>query len=107
MRMRMTTAAIWAVGVGTLAASPAVAQPAGTDAEIAVLKQQLGLMEQKLDKLEKQSVANAKAAATANAKATKAAARPAYAAIPPKAPSDVVMTMPNNRPTFCTADGQN
>jgi phosphate-selective porin OprO/OprP len=111
----MTTAAICAVGVGALAGSPAVAQSAGNDTEIALLKQQLRLLEQKLDRLEQQGAANAKAAATAKAEAKAAvttanAAIPAKAAIPPKgaaAPSDVVVTMPNNRPTICTADEQN
>ena len=41
----------------------------GTDAEIAALKQQLRLMEQKLDKLQRQTAANTAAAAAANAKA--------------------------------------
>src|SRR5579871_170821 len=77
------------------------------------------LLEQKLDRLEKQSAANAKAAATAKAKtavATANAAVPANPAIPTKAdipvkgmvaPSGAVVTMPNNRPTICTADEQN
>jgi hypothetical protein len=69
MRRKITTAAIWVVGVGALAASPAVAQSAGNDSEIARLKQQLRLLEQKLDRLEKQSAASAKAAATAQAEA--------------------------------------
>src|ERR1700686_3719468 len=60
-----TTAAISLVGV--LVTSQAGAQSA--DAEIAALKQQLRLMEQKLDKLQKQTSANTTAAATANAKA--------------------------------------
>src|ERR1700751_5591774 len=115
MKMKIATAAIWAVGVGALAASPAVAQSAGSDAEIALLKQQMRLLEQKLDKLEKQSTANAKAAASAKAEAKEAvananAAVPAKAALPVKvaaAPSDVVVSMPNNRPTICTADEQN
>lgn len=111
MRARITTAAICAVGVGALAASPARAQSAGTDAEIALLKQQLHLLEQKLDRLEKQGAANAKAAASAKAEAKQAnaAVTTANAAIPVKAPapSDVVVTMPNNRPTICTADEQN
>jgi outer membrane protein TolC len=37
--------------IGALASSQARAQSAGADAEIAALKQQLRLMEQKLDKL--------------------------------------------------------
>ena len=112
-------AAATAVGLlGALATSQAFAQSAGNaDAEIAVLKQQLRLMEQKLDALQKQTAANTSAAAKANAKAdAKANAKPdvtvanANAAIPvkgPIAPSGVVVTMPNNRPTFCTADQEN
>src|ERR1700758_3457333 len=114
MRTRLTTAAICAVGVGALAASPAIAQSAGTDTEIALLKQQLRLLEQKLDRLERQGGTNAKAAASAKAEA-KAAVANANAAVPPKAvapsgafvPSETVVTMPNNRPTICTADEQN
>src|SRR5258706_9975381 len=68
-------------------------------------------MEQKLDKLQKQTAANTAAAASANAKAdTKVSVVNASAAYPVKglvAPSDVVVTMPNNRPTICTADDQN
>ena len=87
----------------------------GNDAEIALLKQQLRLLEQKLDKLQKQTAANTAAAANAKAEA-KAEAKAAVAsrqrqcAIPvkgPVAPSGVVVTMPNNRPTICTADEQN
>ena len=114
-RTNTCKAAIWAVGVGALTASPAAAQSGGNDAEIALLKQQLHLLEQKLDKLEKQSAANAKAAATAKAEAKAAvttanATVPAKADIPAKAPvppSEAVVTMPNNRPTICTADEQN
>ena len=52
------------------AAGQAHAQSAGnSDVEIAALKQQLRLMEQKLDKLQKQTTANTAAAANANAKA--------------------------------------
>src|SRR3984893_14291095 len=82
-----------------------------SDAEIAALKQQLRLMEQKLDKLQKQTTANTAAAATANAKAdAKVSVAGANAAYPIKGPiaaSGAVVTMPNNRPTICTADDQN
>lgn len=84
------------------------------EAEIAMLKQQLRLMEAKLDRLEKKTSANAAAAASANAKAddakAKSAAVNASAAIPvkgPVAPSDAIVRMTNNRPTICTADDQN
>jgi phosphate-selective porin OprO/OprP len=103
-----------AAAVGLIAAwstTPASAQSAGADAEIALLKQQLRLMEQKLDKLQKQTSANTSAAAQANAKVdAKVGVANANAAIPVKgavAPSGVVVTMPNNRPTICTADNQN
>src|SRR5215475_8876948 len=111
-RAKTYKAAIWAVGVGALTVSPAVAEPSGNDAEIALLKQQLRLLEQKLDKLEKQSAASAAAAASAKADA-KAAVANANAAVPAKAavprsgaaiPSEAVVTMPNNRPTICTGD---
>ena len=107
-----------AIGLaGALAASPAYSQSAGggSDAEIALLKQQLKMLEQKLDKLQKQTNANTATAASANANAKAADAKAARvasanAAIPvkgPVAPSGVVVTLPNNRPTICTADEQN
>jgi phosphate-selective porin OprO and OprP len=98
--------------IGALVASQAHAQSASnSDAEIAVLKQQLRLLEQKLDKLQRQTSANTAAAAKANAKVdAKVSVAGANAAIPvkgPVAPPSAVLTMPNNRPTFCTADNQN
>jgi phosphate-selective porin OprO/OprP len=91
--------------------SQASAQSASADAEIAALKQQLRLMEQKLDKLQKQTSANTAAAATANAKADAkvnvANAKAAYPIKGPIAPSEAVVTMPGNRPTICTDDGRN
>jgi phosphate-selective porin OprO/OprP len=107
---KLTTAAAVSL-IGALVTSQARAQSAGADAEIAALKQQLRLMEQKLDALQKQTAANTAAAAKANAKAdAKVNVTTANAAIPVKgavAPSEAVVTMPNNRPTICTADGQN
>jgi phosphate-selective porin OprO/OprP len=97
--------------IGALVTSQARAQSAGADAEIAALKQQLRLMEQKLDKLQRQTTANTAAAATANAKAdanvSVAGANAAYPIKGPIAASGAVVTMPNNRPTICTDDGQN
>ena len=101
--------------IGAMVASQAQAQSASNnDAEIAALKQQLRLMEQKLDKLQRQTTANTTAAANANAKAdakvVNLASTNANAAYPVKGPvatSGVVVTMPNNRPTICTADEQN
>jgi phosphate-selective porin OprO/OprP len=107
---RATAAAVGLIGA--LITSQAQAQSAGgNDAEIALLKQQLRLMEQKLDKLQKQTAANTAAAASANAKAEAkvnvASANAAYPVKGPIAPSDAVVKMPNNRPTICTADDQN
>jgi phosphate-selective porin OprO and OprP len=113
LKAKLTTVA--AIGlIGAWGTSQARAQSAPADAEIAALKQQLRLMEQKLDRLQKQTTANTDAAASAKAEANKAeakmAAANAQATIPVKgkaAPSDVVVTMPNNRPTICTADNLN
>src|SRR5712672_4061677 len=97
--------------IGLMLASQAQAESGGNDQEIALLRQQLRLLEQKLDKLQKQTSANTTAAANANAKvdATAKVAN-ANAAIPvkgPVAPSGAVVTMPGNRPTTCTDDGLN
>jgi phosphate-selective porin OprO and OprP len=115
-----------AVGViGIVMTSGARAQSAGgQDAEIALLKQQLRLMEQKLDKLQQQTSANTAAAAKASAKADAAKTEAAKveprlaslgntnanAAYPVKGPGiipDAVVHMTNNRPTICTVDEQN
>jgi phosphate-selective porin OprO and OprP len=107
-KAKLTTAAAISL-IGALTTSQARAQSAGADAEIAALKQQLRLMEQKLDKLQKQTSANTAAAADAKADAKIAVAN-ANAAIPvkgPVAPSDAIVTMPGNRPTICTADNLN
>jgi phosphate-selective porin OprO and OprP len=115
----MTTAA--AIGLAGMLTSHAQAQSASNqDAEIALLKQQLRMMEQKLDRLEKQTAVNTTAAAKANAKADAgisarkdakpvdvADANAAYPLKGPVAPFGAVVSMPNNRPTICTADGQN
>jgi len=101
--------------IGAMVASQAQAQSASNnDAEIAALKQQLRLMEQKLDKLQRQTTANTTAAANANAKAdakvvslANTNANAAYPVKGPVATSGVVVTMPNNRPTICTEDQQN
>src|SRR5258708_30489099 len=102
--------AIVATSLSAAVFGDAHAQSAGADAEIAALKQQLRLMEQKLDKLQRQTAANTAAAATANAKADAKVSVANAAAYPVKsqiAPSDAVVKMPNNRPTICTADDQN
>src|SRR6202140_1068934 len=82
------------------------------DAEIAALKKQLRLMEEKLDRLQKRTAANTAAADKANAK-TETNAKlsvDANGVVPvkaPAAPRDTIVKMPNNRPTICTADEQN
>jgi phosphate-selective porin OprO and OprP len=97
--------------MSVLITSRAEAQSAGADTEVAALKTQLRLMEQKLDKLQKQTTANTTAAAKANAKVDANVLKATNtAAIPPAkafGPFDAVVTMPNNRPTICTADEQN
>src|ERR1700741_1467531 len=76
--------------IGLMLASQAHAESGGNDQEIALLRQQLRLLEQKLDKLQKQTSANTPAAAKANAKAEDAKASAAVnvananAAIPVK-----------------------
>ena len=68
IRTKLTTAAVGLAGA--LAASHAYAQSAsGGDQEIALLKQQLRLLEQKLGGLQKQTAANTAAAANAKAEA--------------------------------------
>jgi len=115
VKKSFTTAALGLAGA--IVASQVQAQSNNSEQEIALLKQQLKLLEQKLDKLQKQTAANTAAAAHAKAKAkaearseAKAAVANANAALPVKgqvATSGVVVTMPNNRPTICTADQQN
>ena len=104
-------AAATAIGlIGAMAGSQVHAQStASTDAEIAALKQQLRLMEQKLDKLQRQTAANTTAVAHAktDSRVNVASANAAYPVKGPVAPSDTVVTMPGNRPTICTADGLN
>ncbi|MBR0718844.1 porin [Bradyrhizobium liaoningense] len=118
-RKLFTTAALGLAGA--LIATQVHAESTNSSEEIALLKQQLKLLEQKLDSLQKQTAANtaatakakveAKAEARAEAKAeARVAVANANAAIPvkgPVAPAGVVVTMPNNRPTICTADEQN
>jgi phosphate-selective porin OprO and OprP len=110
---KVTFGAVTAVSlIAAMVAPQAHAQSAGNnDAEIAALRQQLRLMEQKLDKLQRQTAANTTAAANANAKAdAKLGVANANAAYPVKgavAPPDAVVHMPNNRPTICTVDNQN
>ena len=111
-RLTSVVAMVAAISLGLAAGNVARAQSAsGADAEIVALKRQLKLMEQKLDQLQKQTAANTTAAAKANAKADVkfgvASANASYPVKGPVASSDVVVKMPNNRPTICTADDQN
>jgi len=100
--------------VATFSGSQVSAQSANSaDGEIAALKKQLRLMEEKLDSLQKQTAANTAAAAKANAKAesnAKVAVVDPNGVVPVKAPPlppEAIVKMPNNRPTICTADEQN
>jgi phosphate-selective porin OprO/OprP len=108
--MRGTKIAI-AVGVTFVASQARAESASSTDAEISALKKQLHLLEKKLDRLQKQTTVNAAPAAKASAKADpKASVVDTNAAIPvkaPIAPTGVIVTMPNNRPTICAADEQN
>ena len=97
----------------TLVGSQVRAQSASsTETEIAALKKQLLQVEEKLDRLQKQTAAKTVAAAKANA-GTEANAKvsvDASGAVPvkaPAAPPNSIVKMPNNRPTVCTADEQN
>jgi phosphate-selective porin OprO/OprP len=111
MKLTAKGAAAAAGVLGVLATLPARAESAGADAEIALLKQQLRLMEQKLDRLQKQTAANTTAAANASAKAdakvSVANANAAYTKGPLIKPSGAYVKMPGNRPTFCTDDNLN
>jgi phosphate-selective porin OprO/OprP len=111
LAMQSTKIAI-AVAVTFVASQARAESASSTDAEIAALKKQLHLLEEKLDRLQKQTTANAvPAAKSSGAKADpKASVVDTNAAIPvkaPIAPTGVIVTMPNNRPTICTADEQN
>ena len=113
MGMATQSARVTIALVMTLVGSRVSAQSASSaDAEIAALKKQLRLMEEKLDRLQKRTTANTAAADKANAK-TEANAKLSVNAsgiVPVKAPTeppDAIVKMPNNRPTICTADEQN
>jgi phosphate-selective porin OprO and OprP len=100
--------------VMTFVGSQVRAQSASsTETEIAALKKQLLRMEEKLDRLQKQTAAKTVAAAKANAKTeanAKVTADDANGVVPVKAlppRRDAIVKMPNNRPTICTADEQN
>lgn len=125
-KAKQTAVAISVIGV--LMTSQARAETSDNSAtEIALLRKQLRLMEEKLDRLQKQTAINSEVVAAAKAKADDAKAKAdtakaradsaktisvanANAAIPVKAPvpyPNAVVHMPNNRPTICTADERN
>jgi phosphate-selective porin OprO and OprP len=101
--------------LGLAATTQAHAQvAAGGDAEITALKKQLLMLEQKLDKLQRQTETNSAVAASANKKAddakaklSVASANAVYAVKNPISTSGAIIKMPNNRPTFCTEDEAN
>ena len=98
----IAAASFHAVFLGEAQAQPA----ASNDAEIAALKQQMLLLEKKLDAVRKQNAAKAKAAAQPTEKVD-TWGEVTSTTFPAKAPSGVVVTMPGNRPTICTADNLN
>ena len=114
MSMATQSAKVAIALVMTLVGSPVSAQSASSaEVEIAALKKQLRLMEEKLDRLQKQTAAKTVAAARATAE-TEADAKVTaddangvgpVKALPPR--PDAIVKMPNNRPTICTADEQN
>jgi phosphate-selective porin OprO/OprP len=113
MSLAARTTKIALAMVMTFGGSQVRAQSASsTEAEIAALKKQLRLMEEKLDRLQKQTAAKT-VAAKANAKTealAKAAADDTNGVVPVKAQPrwpEAIVKMPNNRPTICTADEQN
>jgi phosphate-selective porin OprO and OprP len=89
------------------ASLPAAAQSSeSSDAEISALKRQVQALEEKLDKLQKRRDARIAVAPKATAKPD---APNVYAAIPVKGPAaqpEAIVTMPNNRPTICTAQNR-
>jgi phosphate-selective porin OprO and OprP len=110
LKLKPATAVVVSLATA-LITSRAQAQSTGADTEVAALKAQLRLLEQKLDRLQKQTAANTTAAAKASARVD-ANVRDAAdtAPIHPAkgfGPFDAVVRMPNNRPTICTADEQN
>jgi phosphate-selective porin OprO and OprP len=90
--------------VMTFVGSQVRAQSASsTQAEIAALKKQLRLMEEKLDRLQKQTAA--KTEANAKVSADDGNGVVPVKALPPR--PDAIVKMPNNRPTICSVDEQN
>jgi phosphate-selective porin OprO/OprP len=81
--------------------APAHAQSAAVLSQIRSLKDQVRLLNQQLQSLQSQVVQTQRNAAVTSETVTQLKAAPAPAA------NGVVVSMPNNRPTIATADGQN
>ena len=105
--VKQSTKIAIALGMTFVGSQVSAQSASNADAEIAALKKQLRLMEEKIDRLQNQTAANTAAAARANAKANVAAPNAVVPVKAPAAPPDVIVKMPNNRPTICTADEQN
>jgi phosphate-selective porin OprO and OprP len=87
-----------------LAVAPAQAQSSATlNGQIQALQEQVRALNQKLQNLQSQVVQTQRNAAVTSAPVADIKAAPAVAA----APSGIVVSMPNGRPTIATADGRN
>ncbi len=89
--------------LGALAVSGA-AHAQATQDDVAALKAQLRALEKKLDNVQKQANATQKQQAVTQANFANANAAMHKKAVPFV---DATLTMPGNRPTFCTGDGMN
>jgi len=96
-----------ALGVVGILAASSQAHAQATSDDVAALKAQLRALEKKLDSVQKQAAAAEKHASATQKQAQSFAN--ANAAMHTKAVPylDARLTMPGNRPTFCTADGAN
>ncbi|SFL65931.1 phosphate-selective porin OprO and OprP [Bradyrhizobium sp. NFR13] len=88
--------------IGALTAGPAHAQ--SSNDEIAALKAQLRALEKKLDNVQKQANTTQKQTESVKQNFANANAAMHKKAVPF---IDATLTMPGNRPTFCTTDGLN
>lgn len=89
--------------LGALAVS-GQAHAQATNDDVAALKAQLRALEKKLDNVQKQATATQKQQAVTQASFANANAAMHKKAVPF---IDATLTMPGNRPTFCTGDGMN
>ncbi len=91
-----------AIGSALAMAAPAMAQSNGAvNAQIQALQDQLRAVNQQLQNLQGQVIQTQQSQAQATATVNQLKAAPALSS------NGVVVTMPNNRPTFSTADGAN